>query len=537
MRPGRTYHLPTGPSSTAPRRIAIDLTATVPGGATDDVTLWVAELIRQLSHVAVDFEFVLLTGQRSHEDLAPLDAQNVRRHRVEGAVEARHPDKPGLMPTPEAFAASLLWKLKVDLLFCPFTEPVYYDPTIPIVSVIVDLQHLYYSQFRPADYQERSRHVETACQLAARVVCISDYVRETLLESSGLDADRITTIHIGLPRRFPHVSPEVAGRVRRRLRVEGGRFLIYPAEFSPHKNHAMLLTAFGMFRSRHPESNLQLVCAGTPDAQMDAVRERALRMGLDNWVAFPGHLSDDELAVLLQSALAMIFPSLHEGLGVPVLEAMVCGTPVLCSDVTSLPDLVGAAALLFDPRKPKDIVSAIEQIDSTPALAADLARRGHARSAAFGGPSEMARQYLRVFHDVLTSGRRFTTTAYGIHQDGWLGERTVITYGASHPGAPDPRHIELVLTVPSDHPLDRATVWVKGSDARQAERQVIRRGAKLTIRGALLPGGGAVEVVSDTVFRPLDHGMGDDARLLSCICKTCRIVTPRGGLDLLPDRT
>jgi glycosyltransferase involved in cell wall biosynthesis len=180
--------------------------------------------------------------------------------------------------------------------------------------------------------------------------------------------------------------------------LEENGFLLYPANFWPHKNHSMLLTAFGMFRHRHPESRLQLVCTGFPDERMDALREAVQRMGLRSLVILPGYLSEEELAALLASCKALIFPSLYEGFGMPVLEAMAFSKPILCSNVTSLPEVAGDCALLFDPKKPQEILGAIEQIMTDSKLASSLVERGKVRIARWGGPEQMARQYLAVFH-------------------------------------------------------------------------------------------------------------------------------------------
>jgi glycosyltransferase involved in cell wall biosynthesis/2-polyprenyl-3-methyl-5-hydroxy-6-metoxy-1,4-benzoquinol methylase len=510
-------------------RIAVDLTPIVPGGANGGVKLMAVELIRQLSQIAADCEFILLTAERSHDELAPLESLNVRRHCVEQSSATT--DGPRT-------TGSLRRTLGVDLLFCPFTAPYYFDATIPTVSVIVDLQYLYHPQFFPADeYHERDKNFRDACHLATRVVCISDYVRETVLAKAGLDPDRVTTIHIRLPHRVSPPSREIADRVRGGSGLKDDRFVIYPANFWPHKNHAMLLTAFGMFRSRYPESDLRLVCTGTPDAQMESLREKVRRMELGHRVLFLGYVPDEEFAVLMRSALAVIFPSLYEGFGMPVLEAMACGTPVLCSNVTSLPEVAGDAALFFDPRKPAEIADAIARIIDDPDLVKDLVRRGYERVAAFSDPSEMARQYLRVFREVLVSREHFATQIRGIHGDGWLGERLVITYDAATEDDPSDRHFELILTAPAHHPRDRVTVSLTGSDMASPESHVIERGTDLSIRRALLPTGGFLEIASDTVFQPAAHGMGTDRRLLSCMCRSCRIVTSAGVLDLFGEST
>ena len=114
------------------------------------------------------------------------------------------------------------------------------------------------------------------------------------------------------------------------------------------------------------------------------------KMGLDEQIIFLGFVSDEEMSALYQACKAVVFPSLFEGFGAPVLEAMSYGKPVLCSNVTSLPEVGGDTVIYFDPRKIESIVNAIQQINSNSALATDLGRRGFIRSEEFGTPETMA---------------------------------------------------------------------------------------------------------------------------------------------------
>jgi len=163
----------------------------------------------------------------------------------------------------------------------------------------------------------------------------------------------------------------------------------------------MLFTALGMYRAKYPESSLQVVCTGSPDQRMAILREAARRMGLESRVRFPGFLADDEFTSLLASCQALIFPSLYEGFGMPVLEAMSFGKPVFCSNVTSLPEVAGDAAYYFDPKKPEEILHAMERASADAQLRADLVKRGYGRAAAFGNTDQMVRDYLSVFVETL----------------------------------------------------------------------------------------------------------------------------------------
>ena len=430
-------------------------------------------------------------------------------------------------------SGGLPWEMQADLLFCPFTAPFFFAPDIPLVSVVYDLQYLYYPQFfSPKAHSERAMHFRHASQQAQRLVCISDYARQTVLDNTDVPPENVTTIHIGLSRKATSLAPEQLLAVLERLGLRAARFLLYPANFWPHKNHRMLLTAFKMYRTRHKGSDLGLVCTGTPDAHMEYLRDAAERMELTEAVYFPGYVSDEVFIALLQACQALIFPSLYEGFGIPVLEAMAFGKPVLCSRVTSLPEVAGDAALYFDPRKPAEMVSAIEHIESDAELGLRLIHLGYERLKIFGGPAEMAQRYLQVFREVARDFHYPPYTCHGIYADGWIGKRAVISYGASSAQ----RHLELVLTLPREAPYPWVSAQVRHNGHAPTAPCILTHGKEELIRLELSRHEGHIELLLVPSFQPKLHAMGEDRRMLGCLCKACRIVSAHDTEDLLAGR-
>jgi glycosyltransferase involved in cell wall biosynthesis len=426
-----------------------------------------------------------------------------------------------------------LKEIGADLLFCPFTAPFFYDPSVPTVSVIYDLQYLDYPEFFSSDERYfRDKCFTEACRLADRLVCISEYVRGTVLANSDLSSDRVAVIHPRLFNRLQRQEPQNTIEALKRRSLLEHNFLLYPANFWLHKNHRVLFTALGMYRARHPESELKLVCTGVPDKQMEDLRGAVQRMGLEEWIVLAGYLSDEEFAALLQSCLAVIFPSLYEGFGMPLLEAMAFGKPVLCSNVTSLPEVAGDAALYFDPRRPQEIVSAIERIATDPELVAHLVECGYRRLATFGSPEQMAQQYLHVFRELMTKPRSFTEALQGVYPDGWTGERVVVTYGANS----GLRHLEMLLQVPPWLPHDHVSVTVFADGSGAPAVHAIARGQSAIVRQTLPNSSGYVECVIEPTFQPKTLGLNDDERILGCLCQACRIISAAATHDLLEGR-
>jgi glycosyltransferase involved in cell wall biosynthesis len=425
------------------RTVTVDLTPVQPGGDNGGAKVVARSLVRELGLLAPTTEFVLLTNVISHFELADLDTRNIRRTCVDADLAPEPPPiaESGMIGVGRMGARVLVdallpagarmrvkdavWtivkrrrrsdvnaSLPADLHFCPFTAPYFFDPRVPLVSLVHDLQFLEYPQFF-GEEQRRDRHRDylDACQRADRVVCVSEFVRQTVLANSDVAPDRVHAIHSAVlhatepdPR-----GPEMAGQVLERIGIAGTRrFLLYPANAWPHKNHRRLLEAFAAYLRRCPASDLALVCTGAPGAAVDELKTLAGTLVPAGRFAFAGFLPEREFAAMLRSCRAVIYPSLYEGFGLPLLEAMACDRPVLCSNTTSLPEVAGDAAVLFDPLDTEGIVSAIETIESDPDLEKTLVGRGRARVAAFGSARDMAARYLDVFERTVDARAKAT---------------------------------------------------------------------------------------------------------------------------------
>lgn len=302
--------------------------------------------------------------------------------------------------------------LLADVHFCPFTAPYFFDSRVPLVSLVHDLQFLEYPQFFDEE-QRRNRHRDflDACRRSERVICVSEFVRRTVLANSQIPSERVLAIHSAVLHATAP-DPEAAAIAARVLDGIGvpstRRFLLYPANPWPHKNHWLLLEAFAEYARRWPHSDLALVCTGAPSAAVDDLATLGKNPVPTGMFGFAGFLPEREFAALMQTCRAVIYPSLYEGFGLPLLEAMACDRPVLCSNTTSLPEVAGDAAVLFDPLDLEGIVGAIERLESDPELERTLIQRGRERVAYFGTARDMAAKYLEVFENVAAARARAT---------------------------------------------------------------------------------------------------------------------------------
>jgi len=273
------------------------------------------------------------------------------------------------------------------------------------------------------------------------------------------------------------------------------------------------------------------VFTGALNGGEDAIKQAVMQMGLEKRVHFLGFVPEEKLAAVWFGCEFLIFPSLYEGFGIPVLEAMSIGKPVLCSNTTSLPEVAGKAALYFDPRKPGDIVNCLERVSKNPSLRKGLVERGYARAAYF--PSEtMTRKYLEVFRSALRDPPPVSEEVSGIFQDGWIGKEMMIGFGKG----PGNRSIDIQLSAPPWLPMKRVKLKLQ-CDGKTVQRLRIRRGAGIALNQSLPREKCLFTLTAASTFRPSECKIGEDNRALGVKCDGCWLVHPdRERMSLIKNR-
>jgi glycosyltransferase involved in cell wall biosynthesis len=208
-----------------------------------------------------------------------------------------------------------------------------------------------------------------AARTANRVITISESARDDIVRHFGLDARNVDVTPLGV--RNPEASPP---------RVEGGPpIVLCVGQKRPYKNLASLIHAVAELSDERPT----LVLPGAPTKHEAELRRLADRLGVTERVRFLAWVSADELESLYAEATCFVLPSLIEGFGLPLLEAMARGVPVACSDRPALPEVAGDAALLFDPTDQAAVTSAVRRLLNDPHLREELSERGHQRAKEF----------------------------------------------------------------------------------------------------------------------------------------------------------
>jgi len=251
-------------------------------------------------------------------------------------------------------------------------------PRIPTTVILYDLIPLLNADTYLADTADRAWYLDKIEHLrrADRLLAISEYARQEAIDSLGLPPERIVAIgcahHADLFRPDPESAPEEC------LGQYGitGPYLMHSSTLESRKNLAGLLEAYALLPAGLRQG-YQLVFVGEVGAsEQRRFQDRALHLGCADRLVFTGHVADQDLVALYRGAALFVFPSLHEGFGLPPLEAMACGTPTIGSDCTSLPAVIGWDEALFDPKSPAAIAQAIGRVLDDPAFAARLRDHG-----------------------------------------------------------------------------------------------------------------------------------------------------------------
>jgi glycosyltransferase involved in cell wall biosynthesis len=232
---------------------------------------------------------------------------------------------------------------------------------------------------------------------ADAIIAISQATRRDLMAHYGTPPEKITVVYEAAAPCFRPPPPQAVAAIRVRYGLPE-RFLLTVGTIEPRKNLARLLEALVRLRQRYPD--LYLVVVGSRGWLYQGFFQRIAELGVQDVVHLPGYVPDADLPAVYGAATLMVMPSLYEGFGLPVLEAMACGVPVVCSRAASLPEIGGAAARYFDPTDVEDMTQALDQVLADAELRAAMVAAGLEQAARFSW-DRVARETMAVYERVL----------------------------------------------------------------------------------------------------------------------------------------
>jgi len=353
---------------------------------------YIRNLLRQLARIDRETDYVLLSPQ-TDLDIAAQLGPNFRT-----VLEP----SPNYSLREQIHVPWVLRRERPDVFHAPhYVLP----PAVPCRSVVTihDCIHLMFPQYLPnkAAYAYARVSMWAAVKRSNCILTVSEASKRDILHFFNVAPEKIVVVYNAIDDHFWLTPPEEeVARVRERYQLDH-QFVLYVGNIKPHKNLVRLIEAFDELRRSGPEE-LKLLIIGDEISKLPSLRRAVHRHKLHKHVRFLGYVSDGTLRILYRLASLFVFPSLYEGFGLPPLEAMASGTPVVTSNQSSLPEVTGDAAVLVDPYDVSSIVDGMRRVLTDPVLAANLRRRGPERAREFSWPRSV--QKIRAVYEQV--GRR-----------------------------------------------------------------------------------------------------------------------------------
>lgn len=296
---------------------------------------------------------------------------------------------------PLALLRNRLGKNRLDVFF----SPAHYSPRFapcPTVVTIHDVAYLHYpEEFLKRDLYQLRNWTRYSINQASRIIAVSKTTKKDVMTFYKVPEKKVEVVYNGFEKeiddsQIPSGIEEIDNKIK-------PPYLLYVGTIQPRKNITALIRAFSQLSKEHPE--LHLVITGKRGWLFDQIFKEARDLYLDNKIIFTGYVSDEELVYLYQKAFCFVLPSYYEGFGIPVLEAMSFGCPVIASFSSSLPEVGGEAALYFDPADYKDLADKVKLLYDDKSLAKELIRKGRERIKQFSW-NTCAKETLEILKNV-----------------------------------------------------------------------------------------------------------------------------------------
>jgi len=372
---------------------------------------YIRNLVRALASVDATNQYTLITSVPSVPEFADLPSN------FETAVY----EKKSRIGYAQFGFTVFLSQFTADLFHIPLNAVPLWMPR-PYLVTIHDMSTLLFDNQSGYRSNLRFHYLRRGLARAARVLAVSSATRRDVEAVLQIPASRIQVVYNAPDPAFTQASffprlngetPHEAGPPEIRLVLERYRihypFLLYVGRTNPQKNIPRLVEAFAVLRGELQDDpryrDLRLIIIGDEIARHPSLRHAVIQSRVEDSVRFLGFVPIETLRAFYQAASAFVFPSLYEGFGLPPLEAMACGTPVVCSHVSSLPEVVGDAALIVNPENVFDIARGMREVLLNPALRGDLIERGLRQVELFSW-ERTAQQVLQTYEDITSDKKR-----------------------------------------------------------------------------------------------------------------------------------
>jgi glycosyltransferase involved in cell wall biosynthesis len=344
---------------------------------------YILHLVNGLAKVDTDSEYVLLQSRK--DDTTILEEPNFRR------VSLWTPSHHRL----ERYSLNVeLMRLGLDVLHSPdFIPP--HRPSCKSVITVHDLAFLLYPHFLTKESARYYGHIDQAVRWTDHIIAVSESTKRDTIQHLGVLKDKITVVYEAANPIFGPVDRDEARREVRNRHGVDGPFVLFVSTIEPRKNVPTLLRAIWHLRESY-KADVRLVVAGGKGWLFEDAFAVVEELELDDTVHFVGRVSSEDLLYLYNAAEMLAHPAFYEGFGLPPLEAMVCGLPVIVSNVASLPEVVGDAGLLIDPHDVDELTVALWRVLSDSGLREEMQEKGLRQASRFSW-ERAARETLDIY--------------------------------------------------------------------------------------------------------------------------------------------
>lgn len=325
-------------------------------GVMGGVETYLNGLLHHLPGVALGDTFTLLLGSDYRGEATFPQGINVSQLKTFTKPDPRwYLNLLSIAALHRDFHSRLLKRCDADVVHYPFTllfPPVSHKATVLTFN---DMQQEFYPAFFPLKERlYRARTYRNSAERATRIIAISQHVKQCLVNRYRIHPEKIDVVYNGCDPSFRVINDnETLQKVREKYKLQRP-FMFYPAASWPHKNHGRLLDALALL-VKQKRFDGQLVLTGIAKEQNATIRTQIKTLGIENHVNVLGYLPYNDLPCIYNLTRMLVFPSLFEGFGIPLVEAMACGCPVLASNCTAIPEVIANAGALFDPTSIEDM--------------------------------------------------------------------------------------------------------------------------------------------------------------------------------------
>ena len=355
-------------------------------------------LVKHLLMLDSENEYIVLIN-RSLTDQHPI------KHLEQKNLKKRFVQIPEVTPQQQVMVPFELWKQKPDVYHYPNFDLPVFQPYNSIFTVH-DLTYLKHRDLYMNGRWIKNFYTKAIMSLAAKkskkIISVSSSTKNDLLEILKVPEHKVDVIHEGLDESYfnGNLSNNKSNFFNKNFGLnDGDEYFLFIGERRPHKNLVRLIEAFSIFKQRAPDK-IKLVIGGKKYASYDEPERKAHELNFTNEVIFLGYIPEDDLQLLYKNARCFIFISIYEGFGIPILEAMACGIPIITSNISSMPEVAGEAALTVNPYNVAEIAEAIHRITYDSNMSQRLVDTGLKRVKRFSWDSA-AEKTLELYEGIL----------------------------------------------------------------------------------------------------------------------------------------